>query len=86
MRKPPSPTKITKSATDPSAAREKIDSTVADMDLSSIKFKKNSKSKIKEHTLSSNNLDKALHDTHLLNTMQNLTNKDKQTKKFFNAK
>ena len=29
----------------------------------------NRKSKIKEHKLSSNNLDKALHDAHLLNTL-----------------
>ena len=35
---------------------------------------------MKEHTLSSNNLDKALHCYHLLNTLQNPTNKDKQTK------
>ena len=35
---------------------------------------------IKEHTLRSNNLDKALHNAHILNTMQNQTNKDKQTK------
>ena len=44
------------------------------------KLKPNSRKKIKEHTLSSNNLDKALHDSHLLNTLQNPTNKkDKQT-------
>ena len=44
------------------------------------KLKLNIKSKIKEHTRSYNNLDKALHDAQLLNTMQNLTNKYKQTK------
>ena len=42
MRKPPSPTTqsrmmMTKAATAPSAARETIDSTVAEMDLSLIK-------------------------------------------------
>ena len=42
MRKPPSSTTkilqtMTKAATDPSSARETIDSTVADMDLSLIK-------------------------------------------------
>ena len=44
------------------------------------KSKPNSKSNIKKQTLSSNNLDKSLHDDHLLNTMQKQTNKDKQTK------
>ena len=39
---------------------------------------------IKEHTLSSNNLDKALYDAHLLNTLLKLTDKNKQTK--FNKK
>ena len=33
------------------------------------KLKPNSKSNIKEHTLSSNSLDKSLHDSHLLNTL-----------------
>ena len=32
--------------------------------------------------LISNNLDKALHNYHLLNTLQKPTNKDKQTKRF----
>ena len=44
------------------------------------KLKNNGKSKIKEHTLSSNNLDESLHDAHLLNTLLNPTNKDKQNK------
>ena len=36
---------------------------------------------IKEHTLSSNNLDKVLHyDAHLLNTLRKPYKKDKQTK------
>ena len=39
-----------------------------------------SKSKIKEHRISSNNLDKVLHDAHLLNNLQKPTNKYKQTK------
>ena len=47
------------------------------------KSKTNSKSKLKEHRLSSNNLDKALHDAYLLNTLLNQTNeKDKQTKSY----
>ena len=83
-RKPPSPTTqsrltITKAATDLSTARKTIETTVVEMDLSSINLK-NSKSKIKEYTLSSNNLDKALHDAHLLNTLQKPTNKDKKPK------
>ena len=45
----------------------------------------NSKSKIKEHTLSYNNLDKALHDAHLLSTLQKTTNK-KVLKTKFNKK
>ena len=45
------------------------------------KLKTESKSKIKEHKLSSNNLDKALHDAHILNTLRKPTNKKyKQTK------
>ena len=45
------------------------------------KLKTNSTLNIKEHKLSSNNLDKELHDSHLLKTLQNPTNKnDKQTK------
>ena len=39
------------------------------------KLKPNIKSKIKEHKLSSNNLDKVLHDAHILNTLQKPTNK-----------
>ena len=35
------------------------------------KLKPNSKSNIKEQKLSSNNLDKALHDAHILNNLQN---------------
>ena len=37
------------------------------------KLKNNSKSNTKEHTLSSNNLDKAINDAHLLNTLQKPT-------------
>ena len=44
------------------------------------KLKPNSKSKIKEHTLSSNNLDKELNYAHLLYTMQKPPNKDKHTR------
>ena len=44
------------------------------------KLKSNSKSKIKEHTPSSNNLDKVLHYAHLLNILWKPTNKYKQTK------
>ena len=40
------------------------------------KLKPNSKSKIKEHKISANNLDKALHDAHILNTLQNTPNKN----------
>ena len=40
----------------------------------------NSKSNIKEHKLSSNNLDKASHDAHLLNTLQKPSKRVKQTK------
>ena len=40
----------------------------------------NSKSKIKEHKLSSNNLDKALHDAHLLNTLRKQYKNIKRTK------
>ena len=40
----------------------------------------NSKSNIKEHKLSSNNLDKALHDAHILNTLRNPSIMVKQTK------
>ena len=40
----------------------------------------NSTSNIKEHKLSSNNLDKALHDAHLLNTLRKPTKMVKQTK------
>ena len=40
----------------------------------------NSTSNIKEHKLSSNNLDTALHDTHLLNTLRNPSKMVKQTK------
>ena len=74
MRKNPSPTNksmmmMTKSATAPSASREIFDSSVAEMDLSSNEVKPHSKSNIKEHILSSNNLDKALNDAHLLNTL-----------------
>ena len=40
----------------------------------------NSRSNIKEHKLSSNNLEKALHDAHLLNTLRNPSKMVKQTK------
>ena len=40
----------------------------------------NYKSKIKEQKLSSNNLDKALNDSHLLNTLRKPLKKDRQTK------
>ena len=40
----------------------------------------NSKSNIKERKISSNNLDKALHDAHLLNNMRNPSKMVKQTK------
>ena len=40
----------------------------------------NSKSNIKEHKLSSNNLDKALHDAHILNTLRKPAKMFKQTK------
>ena len=40
----------------------------------------NSKSNIKEHKLSSNNLDKALHDDHLLNNLRKPSKMVKQTK------
>ena len=40
----------------------------------------NSKFNIKWHKLSSNNLDKALHDAHLLNTLRKLSKMVKQTK------
>ena len=40
----------------------------------------NSKSNIKEHKLSSNNLDTALNDAHLLNTLQKPSKMVKQTK------
>ena len=40
----------------------------------------NSTSNIREHQLSSNNLDKALHDAHLLNTLQNPSKMVNQTK------
>ena len=40
----------------------------------------NSTSNIKEHKLSYNNLDKALHDAHLLNTMRKLSKMVNQTK------
>ena len=40
----------------------------------------NSKSNIKEHTLSYNNLDKALHYAHLLKNTRMPNIKDKQTK------
>ena len=45
-----------------------------------LSIKKNCKSNIKEHTLSSNNLDKALHDAQLLNTLRKPSKMDKQTK------
>ena len=61
---------MTKSETDPLIARNKSETTVAEMDLS-LMIKKNSKSKIKEHTISSNKLDKELHDAHILNTLRN---------------
>ena len=44
------------------------------------KLKPNIKSKMKEHTLSSNTLDKSLNDSHLLNTLRKPNNKDKKTK------
>ena len=44
------------------------------------KLKPNSKSNIKEHTLSSDNLNKALYDAHQLKTPRKPTNKDQQTK------
>ena len=40
----------------------------------------NSKYNINKHKLSSNNLDKALHDAHLLNTLKNPSKVVKQTK------
>ena len=40
----------------------------------------NSKSNIKEHKLSSNSLDKSLHDVHLLNTLRKPSKMVKQTK------
>ena len=40
----------------------------------------NSKSRIKDHKLSSNNLDTALHDAHLLNTLLKPSKMVKQTK------
>ena len=40
----------------------------------------NSTSNIKEHKLSSDNLDKALHDAHLINTLQKPSKMVKQTK------
>ena len=47
------------------------------------KSKTNSKSKLKEQKLGSNNLDASLHDAYILNTLRNPTNKkDKQTKSY----
>ena len=56
---------------------------VAEMDLSIDKLN-NSKSNIKGKKLSSNNLDKKLHDAHLLNTLRKPSKIVKQTK--FNKK
>ena len=44
------------------------------------KVNPNNESKIKEHPLSSNNLDRSLHNDHILNTLKKPTNKHKQTK------
>ena len=41
---------------------------------------------IKENTISSNSLDKALHYAHLLNTLRNPSEKDKQMKSNKNMK
>ena len=69
---------MTKVSASPTAARKKTwldgcrDAFIID------KLKPNSKSKIKEHKISYNNLDKALHDAHLLNNLRNPDNiKDK---------
>ena len=72
-RKPPSHTTqswltMAKEVTALLTERKNFETTVAEMDLSSIN-EKNSKSKIKEQTLSYNNLNKALHDAHQLNTL-----------------
>ena len=49
-------------------------------DLNIIDNLNNSKSNIKEHKLSSNNLDTELHDDHLLNTLRKQSKMVKQTK------
>ena len=69
-----------KLATAPSTASKTIETTVAEMDLSSINKNNNSKSKIKDHRLSCNNLDKALHDAHILNTLRKPSKNDKERK------
>ena len=72
---------MTKAAADPLAVMKTIDSVVLRYAFIIDKLKPNSKSNIKERKISSNKLDKALHDSHLLKTLRNPSKKkDKQTK------